>query len=213
MIANRDYAEAVEVPVSFLPHVVGVEQISAETGEAERLEMTDRAVTLALRPGGGKLLRLETEFEYPRPPEVMQQIDFQFERDGDTLGWGRPKAMMRPIAADGLMRTQITGHDPHIARGMLRIPPDTHSVLKVRMRITGGGDQAQLFWATAMESRFRDDKYLNFDIQPDGQWHEYTIPVGEHEKWAGQQIVALRLDPSVGDAAGEIVEIDYIIGE
>jgi hypothetical protein len=66
MIANRDYAEAVEVPVSFLPHVVGVEQISAETGEAERLEMTDRAVTLALRPGGGKLLRLQTEFEYPR---------------------------------------------------------------------------------------------------------------------------------------------------
>jgi hypothetical protein len=121
--------------------------------------------------------------------------------------------MTPPIVADGVMRMQITGRDPHFARGMLRMPPDTHSALKVRMRITGGAAQGQVFWATAEEPRFRDDKFMNFETQPDGHWHEYTIPVGEHEKWAGQQIVALRLDPSVGDAAGETVEIDYIIGE
>jgi len=213
LIVNRDYAEPVEVPVSFLPHVTGVDVISAQTGEPEALELTDRAATLSLRPGGGKLLRLTTEFAYPQPPEIVNTIDFQFNRDGDAEGWGRQSGMSAPVIADGTMRATIGGNDPHISRGMLRVPADTHSALKVRMRITGGADEAQVFWGTADEPGFRDDKFLNFAIVPDGEWHEYTIPVGEHEKWRGQQIVALRLDPSVGGAVGETVEIDSIVGE
>ncbi len=213
MVVNRDYDQPVEVPVTFLPHVTGVEQISAETGEPEALELADHELTLQLRPGGGKLLRLDTEFTYPQPPEVMERIDFQFEQAGDAQGWGRQTGMSTPVVVDGVMRMTITGRDPHIARGMLRVPPDTHSALTVRMRITGGADEAQVFWATADAPRFRDDKFMNFPIQPDGEWHEYTIPVGEHEKWQGQQIVALRLDPSVGEARGETVEIDSIVGQ
>ncbi len=214
MIVNHDYQQPVEVRVRFLPHVTAVEQISAQTGKAEALELTDNALTLSLRAGGGKLLRLHTEFAYPEPPKVMERIDFQFERAGDAEGWARQSSMSTPVVADGVMRMTITGaRDPHIERAMLRVPPDTYSALKVRMRITGGADTAQVFWAIAEEPRFRDDKFMNFPIQPDGEWHEYTIPVGEHEKWSGQQIVALRLDPTVGEAAGETVEIDGIAGE
>lgn len=213
MIVNRDYQQPVEVPVSFLPHVIGVDVISPETGESEALELTDHALTLPLRAGGGKLLRLRTEFVYPEPPKIMERIDFRFDADGDSEGWGRQSAMSTPVIADGVMRMTIAGDDPHISRGMLRVPPDTHSTLKVRMRITGGADEAQVFWGIADEPGFRDDKYMNFTIIPDGQWHEYSIPVGEHEKWRGQEIVALRLDPSVGGAAGETVEIDSIAGE
>ncbi|MBD3293412.1 MAG: hypothetical protein GF393_10845, partial [Armatimonadia bacterium] len=197
MIVNRDYAQPVEVPVRLLPHVTGVDMLSAETGESEALELVDRAITLSLRPGGGRLLRLHTEFAYPQPPKIMDRIEFTFNRDGDAEGWTRHSGMSSPIVADGVLRSTIGGRDPHISRGMLRVPADTHSALKVRMRITGGADEAQVFWGIADEPGFRDDKYLNFPIQPDGQWHEYTIPVGEHEKWAGQEIVALRLDPSV----------------
>ena len=112
------------------------------------------------------------------------------------------------------MRMSITGgRDPHISRGMLRVPPDTHSALRVRMRITGGSATAQVFWGIAGEPGFRDDKYMNFAIEPDGDWHEYVIPVGEHEKWRGREIVALRLDPTVGEAQGATVEIDGIVGE
>lgn len=213
MVVNRDYEQAVDVPVRFRPHVTGVDLISAETGEPEARELADHALTLSLRPGGGKLLRLHTHFDYPEPPKIMDRIEFTFDRDGDAEGWGQQNAMSPPMVSDGVLRGTIAGRDPHISRGMLRVPADTHSALKVRMRITGGADQGQVFWGIADEPGFRDDKYTNFEIVPDGEWHEYTIPVGEHEKWAGEEIVALRLDPSVGDAAGETVEIDHIIGE
>ncbi len=213
LIVNRDYEQPVEVEARFLPHVTSVELISAQTGTAEALELTGGALTLPLRAGGGKLLRLNTEFAYPEPPKIMERIDFRFDRDGDAEGWSRPTSLSVPVIAGGLMRMTVTGGDPHIERAMLRVPPDTHSALRVRMRITGGNPTAQVFWGIAEEPGFRDDKYMNFAIEPDGEWHEYVIPVGENEKWRGREIVALRLDPTVGAAPGATLEIDGIIGE
>jgi hypothetical protein len=43
--------------------------------------------------------------------------------------------------------------------------------------------------------------FLNFPVKPDGQWHEYTIPVATHPKWRGRVIRAIRLDPTTGGAA------------
>ena len=213
MIVNVDHDQPVEVPVSFLSHVTGVELISAETGAPKALALTDGTLTLPLRAGGGKLLRLSAEFAYPQPPEIVERVDFRFDVDGDAEGWFRPASLTVPVIADGIMRMAITGSDPHIERGMLRVPPDTHSAVRVRMRITGGAAKGQFFWATADEPGYRDDKYLNFTTEPDGEWHEYLIPVGEHAKWRGQQIVAVRLDPTVGDAKGATVEIDSVTGE
>jgi hypothetical protein len=214
MIVNRDYAQPVEAPVSFLPHVAGVEGISAETGEPKPLELTDGSLTLSLQPGEGRLLRLTTKFVYPEPPRILDRIDFRFDTAGDAEGWGRQSGMSAPVVTGGVMRMTISGGaDPHISRGMLRVSADTHSALRLRMRITGGAEQAQVFWGTRDEPAFRDDKYLNFPIEPDGEWHDYLIPVGEHEQWRGQDIVALRIDPTVGEADGATVEIDSIVGE
>jgi len=55
---------------------------------------------------------------------------------------------------------------------------------------------------------------MNFTVIPDGEWHEYVVPVGEHPRWRGQPIRAIRLDPVTGGAeSGSQVEIDSIVGE
>ncbi len=213
MVVNRNMAEPVAVTARLLPHVVAVQEVSRETGELEPLALEEHEMALSLRPGGGRLLRLETRFDYPRPPEPVERIDFQFDREGDAEDWGATHSLGPLAVQDGTLSTTVTGRDPHMARTFLRVPPDTYSALRVRMRITGGAATAQVFWTTAEEPSFRDDKYLNFAIEPDGQWHEYTVPVGEHEKWRGQQITALRLDPTVGEAEGQELEIDWIVGE
>jgi hypothetical protein len=82
------------------------------------------------------------------------------------------------------------------------------------MKLESGNPEGQLFWTTNEEPGFADNKYLNFAIQPDGQWHEYTIPVGEHPRWQGKAVRGLRLDPTTGGAKpGSQVEIDWIRGE
>jgi len=213
MLVNRDYERDVEFDVRLLPHVTAVTEISAEDGSDVACELADGALAVSLPAGGGRLYRLQTQFAYPPPPRFVEDIDFQFDTDGDLEDWSATHSLAEATVQDGTLRTRITGADPYVARLFMRVPADTYSVLRVRMRITGGASEGQVFWATAEHSSFTDQMYMNFPTQPDGEWHEYTIPVGEHAKWRGQQIVALRLDPSVGDADGAEVEIDWILGE
>jgi len=76
-----------------------------------------------------------------------------------------------------------------------------------------GSAVAQLFWTTNEDPHFSDKKYLNFPVKPDGEWHEYEVPVATHEQWHRKAIRAIRLDPTTGGArAGDRVEIDWIVG-
>ena len=114
----------------------------------------------------------------------------------------------------GTLTLTFTGQDPFLVRSFLRLTPNQYTKVRVRMKLAGDSKEAQFFWTTSEEPGFADNKYLNFPIQPDGQWHEYTIPVGEHAMWKGKAIRAIRLDPSSGGApAGTKVEIDWIKGE
>ena len=213
MIVNRDYANAVAFDATFLPHVVGVERISAQDGAATKLAREGRELALNLGAGEGVLLRLTTEFEYPQPPETLTEIDFRFDRDGDMEGWGGLASLSAERVAGGTLTMVLGKRDPHFSRMYLRIAADTYQALGVRMRVTGGSPAAQVFWVTSDEPVFADTKFVDFDIVPDGEWHDYEIPVGKHKRWAGKEIRGLRLDPSIGGAArGAIVEIDWIVG-
>ncbi len=213
MIANRDHANAVDFEVTFLRHVVGVARISAQDGSATDLAMEGRTVALSLPAGDGALLQLTTEFDYPRPPEMLSAIDFQFNTDGDMEGWGNLGGLSGEKVADGVLTMALGTRDPHMARAYMTVAADTYAALRVRMRVVGGDPAGQVFWLTRAEPGFADTRYMNFPTQPDGEWHEYEIPVSEHERWAGQEIRGIRLDPSTGGAEpGAQVQIDWIIG-
>jgi hypothetical protein len=51
---------------------------------------------------------------------------------------------------------------------------------------------------------------IHFEIRSDGEFHDYVIPVAEHEKWKGV-ITSLRLDPT--DLAGSEIAVESIIGK
>ena len=214
LVVNRDHAQAVEFTLTAKAHVTGLTEISAADGSDEVLAMTEGKVKLTLPPGDGRLLRLTTAFAYPKLPEPAKAIDFQFNTAGDLEGWGGLNSLGEALVTDGVLHLTITGEDPNLSRSFLRLAPDQYSQIKLRMKITGGNPEGQFFWTTAEEPGFADNKYLNFPLQPDGQWHEYTIPVGGHPLWKGKAIRAIRLDPSAGGApAGTKVEIDWLKGE
>ncbi|MGC9318697.1 MAG: hypothetical protein ACP5KN_11770, partial [Armatimonadota bacterium] len=203
----------VELQAQMATHVVGVAEVSAEDGSEAEMELTEGAASLELPAGGGRLLHLDTQFDYPQPPRTLTEIDFQFDGEGDLEGWSVAHSLGSAVVQDGVLSMAVTGDDPYMTRSFLRVPADAVSVVRVRMRITGGNDEAQLFWGTGEEPGFSDEKYLNFPIQPDGEWHEYEVPLGEHPKWRGQRIQAIRLDPTTGAEQGARVEIDWIVGE
>jgi hypothetical protein len=214
MIVNNSYAQPVSFEARFLPHVVGVTEIRASDGSEAAVPLNDHRASFALEPGDGKLLRLTTQFAYAEPPRALEAIDFQFNEEGNAEGWGECHSLSAPVVQNGVISMAITGHDPYFVRSFLRLRPDQYSKIRVRMKLPPCNSEAQFFWTTSDSPRFADDKYMNFPVTPDGEWHEYEIPVGTHEKWRGKAIRAIRLDPTTGGAQpGAKVEIDWIVGE
>ncbi len=214
MIANNQYTEPVSFEATFLPHVTAVAEVSRADGSEMPLELTGHKLPLTLPPGDGKLLRLTTQFTYPEPAEPVKTINFQFDKDGDAEGWGDVNSLSAPRVQNGVMSLTVTGEDPFLVRTFVRLQPDQYSRIKVRMKLPPCNNEGQFFWTTSESPGFADDKYVNFPVIPDGEWHEYEIPVGTHDKWRGKAVRAIRLDPTTGGAQpGSTIEIDWIVGE
>lgn len=143
-------------------------------------------------------------------PKVAKQLTFNF--DSGTEGW-RPSHDLAPFSvSDGVLQTTTTASDPYMVRTSCEVPASTVKQIRLRMSLTAGlNADAQFFWTTADSLSLDEPKSMRFRTIPDGQFHEYVIPVGESRLWQGT-ITSVRLDPTGGTPLGE-VKIDFLRGE
>lgn len=214
MVVNSSYSEPVDFAASLRPSVTGLTEITPDGLREVPIEVAEGQAKLHLEPGEGKLFRLETEFIYPAVPDPITRIDFQFNTDGDAEGWGEPSCIEGQTVRDGVMGLTLTGPDPYVSRRWLHLAPDQYTKIRLRMKLPECEPTAQFFFTIAEEMGFADDKYIPFAVIPDGEWHEYEIPVADHPKWKGHAVRGIRLDPTAaGVVPGTKVEIDWIVGE
>ena len=149
----------------------------------------------------------------PRPVSLVaeQRRTISFEFEATTEGWSAAHDVLGLSARRGALVGSVIGGDPYIVRPGLRVAGDSVRVLRLRMLLTGG-ERASVYWTTASSPLFAEDKVVNFAVAGDGQWHEYRLAVGEHPKWRGETITALRIDPNNGPT-GSLFAIDYVRGE
>jgi len=100
-------------------------------------------------------------------------------------------------AEGGVLRVRSTGGDPYLHRGVDLPGGDCMVRLRARGATAGG---AQLFWTTAESPRRSEEQSVHFNVEHDGQWHDYAVRFH-----APGRLTDLRLDP--GAAAGSF-EID-----
>lgn len=142
------------------------------------------------------------------------QSEWTFDLAGDAQGWTPNNAMSAVTVVDGALTTTSKEEDPFILRGGLNIDAKSFSTVVVRMKLQGenGGPAsdagaAQLFWGTKAAPDCSEEASVRFDIEGDGNWHDYKVAVGENSEWKGT-VTLLRLDPC--DPAGVKVSIDSI---
>jgi hypothetical protein len=135
-------------------------------------------------------------------------LNFQF--DEGIEGWIAAHDVGDLKSEAGCLVGRITGPDPYIVRPNVRVSGDSCPTLIIRMATTAGR-MVQFFWITEQSPAFDEEKSLRFEVEPDGQIHEYRLDVGSHPQWKGQTIIGLRLDPGGGTAAGEF-KVDAIGG-
>jgi len=144
-----------------------------------------------------------------RLPCKVERIAFEFE---DSLGGWTPAHDIGDLfVRDGALVGKATGGDPYLIRGLVRVEADDCPVVVIRLRVSAGTG-GQFFWTTLSSPNFDEAKSLRFSVQPDGEWHEIRLDLGEHAAWRGQTITAVRIDPTSGVGAADFA-IDYVRGQ
>lgn len=133
---------------------------------------------------------------YDLPPEPPGRNAWSFA-DGDD-GWGSGMNLADIVATNGVLAARTTSNDPAFFGPPTQVPADQIRAVELRMRLApaDGGhftDSAQLFWRTRRlpESEATSTR---FQVQADGEWHDYRVPVADNLRWRGV-LTRLRLDP------------------
>ena len=141
-----------------------------------------------------------------RMPRPVDEICFDFD---ETLEGWTPAHDIGPMSVvDGMLTATVTGADPFLVRGLVRVSGDDCPVIFVRLRVTGG-QGGQFFWTTKASPLFDEQKQISFPLVTDGRFHEYRLEPGAHPLWAGHAVTAIRIDPGNGAGGGQFA-VDYI---
>ncbi len=145
----------------------------------------------------------------PRLPRLARSIDFGF--DDSLEGWMPAHDVSDLRAEQGSLVGRITGPDPYLVRGLVRVQGADCSAVVFRMRVTAG-HVGKFYWTTERSPAFAEDKVTSFAVKPDGQFHDYRLDLRSDPRWAGQLVTAVRLDPAKGVSAADFA-IDFIRAE
>lgn len=93
------------------------------------------------------------------------------------------------------------GADPHIKSPDIFVDASVLKYLKFSMASNAPDIKGQIFFKTASENAYNEDKRIDFDVQNNGQFKDYSIHVGGHDKWKGK-ITGVRIDPATNGKSG-----------
>ena len=105
-------------------------------------------------------------------------------------------------AADGVLKIQISGNDPYLISGPIRI--EAPLAVKLRVKCATGGS-GEFFWTTTESPHTNPEHSQQFKLIHDGQWHDYTVRLD-----ARGTVTRLRFDPGGTPGVIEMEKIELI---
>ena len=133
---------------------------------------------------------------YDVPPSPPPATAWTFSKG--LQGWDNVMDLSRPEIQNAALSAASTGRDPAFFGPQMRARAAAFGKITLRMRIeprdgAAFQDSGQLFWRTDRWAE-SEDSSLRFAVRADGQWHDYSLPVGGNPRWRGV-VTRLRLDP------------------
>ena len=150
------------------------------------------------------LVRLPLQIE---PPVFPPPDSWRFNSEGDVEGWEPTNQIGSFSTSGGNLSMLSSGDDPYLLSSPITVSAAEHDKMGLRMRVSGGATVGQLFFVTDADPDWSEAKSLLFDVESDGEYHDYELDLSTVDPWAGV-VTQLRLDPVEGD--GKSVDIDII---
>jgi hypothetical protein len=98
--------------------------------------------------------------------------------------------------ADDRLVIVSEGSDPHVHGPPITVAPPVDAVLRLKTRAAGHGE---LFWQTGEQRRYDAVTAAQFELIPDGEWHDYRVRLYEQD-----EIVRVRFDPGSSPGTSEL---------
>ena len=164
-----------------------------------------------MNAGGNSLDRDLLRWPIQIATTELETAAWRFDTPDDAEGWS-PTVDLEPfVVADGVLMTASTGTDPYTEGPLFQMPGTLGPTMTLRMRYepsTGSQDAlGQVFFRTEADPNWGESQSVLFDIDADGEWHDYEIDMLANSGW-NAMVTQLRIDPGV--AAGALIEIDEI---
>jgi len=133
---------------------------------------------------------------------------WDFNTDGDAMGWVRGGGTGTVTVAGGLLAAPVTAGDPQLSKpGAVYCSGDLVKALVVRYRSTATGS-AQLFWGRVGAGGASGSRALTVSYPAANTWSYLYLAGGAHADWVGQVLTDLRFDPTGG--GGSSFDIDWM---
>ena len=113
------------------------------------------------------------------------------QRPGKPVAGWRPEGTTELTSKNGLLIVTSTGGDPHVTARLPKAAAAKDLVLHVTMSSDSSGN-GQIFWQEqGVNPPFIGARSERFEVQHDGQMHDYAVPLP-----VKQPVLAVRIDPS-----------------
>lgn len=120
------------------------------------------------------------------------------KRSTKTVAGWLPGGTCKLSIVEGAIVVTSTGRDPYLSYRLPKNVDETSLILHVTMTSDSSG-KAQVFWQEKGAGPFAAERSRFFDVQHDGQKHEYAV----HFR-SKSPLLAVRIDPSKGQGKIEI---------
>ena len=146
------------------------------------------------------------------PPINSFKTAWEFDTPGDKEGWLPHNIAAWSVQTDGRFIINPGPTDPLIEQPYISLDATFYNAVNINMASNAPDGVGAIYFTTSDSKEFSEDKKVDFDVNNDGDWHDYSIFMGSQPLWTGT-IAGIRIDPAdYGREEGEVDSIgfDYI---
>jgi hypothetical protein len=153
----------------------------------------------------GSLTQIRSYVTANSPKETRPDYSFAHDRQH----WTYVNASDTGLPTAGFLRVKLDQDDAQLIGPEQWWPAETAPDLFFRARFHTLQTVARLFWAVQTQPGFAENRGIDFEIHPDGEFHTYQVHLAASPEYKGI-ITGLRFDPIPSGRPGEFVDIESI---
>ena len=148
---------------------------------------------------------------YPpvKPPINSFKTAWEFATPDDNESWLPHNTEAWSVKADGIFRIDPGPTDPWIEQPYILLDSTFYNAININMASNAPDGVGAIYFITSDSPEFSEDKKVDFNVNNDGKWHDYSIFMGSEPLWTGT-ITGIRIDPAdYGREEGEVDSIGF----